>query len=192
MDAGNMDRKYFYAFVKGLTNIKYKEAFLRSKKDFDLDESMDLQFLYANLFNDQETSLSQFNKLVESCLQVIEVIVQNNMTKDQLEEFLSNQVQAKEDHKKQIATFWKNDCTKIITALTEPLRNETSGIAEMDWEIQLTTASRHQASINKQSATVLIQPKRGNARDKIMFEIEKKDARLILDKLASLEKVLEA
>ena len=192
MDAGSMDRKYFYAFVKGLTNIKYKEAFLRSKKDFDLDESTDLQFLYANLFTDQETSLDQFNKLVESCLQVIEVIVQNNMTKDQLEEFLTNQVQAKEDHKKQIATFWKNDSTKIITALTEPLRNETSGIAEIDWEIQLTTASRHQASINKQSATVLIQPKRGNARDKIMFEIEKKDARLILDKLASLEKVLEA
>ena len=52
MDAGSMDRKYFYAFVKGLTNIKYKEAFLRSTKDFDLDESMDLQFLYANLFND--------------------------------------------------------------------------------------------------------------------------------------------
>jgi hypothetical protein len=37
-----MDRKYFYAFVKGLTNIKYKTAFLRSKKDFDFDESMDL------------------------------------------------------------------------------------------------------------------------------------------------------
>lgn len=57
IDAGSMDRKYFYAFVKGLTNIKYKEAFLRSKKDFDLDESMDLQFLYANLFNEQETTL---------------------------------------------------------------------------------------------------------------------------------------
>jgi hypothetical protein len=52
-----MDRKYFYALVKGLTIIKYKEAFLRSKRDFDIDESMDLQFLYANLFNDQETSL---------------------------------------------------------------------------------------------------------------------------------------
>lgn len=57
MDAGSMDRKYFYAFVKGLTNIKYKDAFLRSKRDFDLDESMDLSFLYSNLFNEQETSL---------------------------------------------------------------------------------------------------------------------------------------
>lgn len=59
VDAGGMDRKYFYAFVKGLTNIKYKETFLRSKKDFDLDESMDLQFLYANLFNEQETTLER-------------------------------------------------------------------------------------------------------------------------------------
>ena len=42
IDAGGMDRKYFYAFIKGLANIKYKDAFLRSKKDFDLDESMDL------------------------------------------------------------------------------------------------------------------------------------------------------
>jgi hypothetical protein len=39
---------------------------------------------------------------------------------------------------------------------------------------------------------VLIQPKRGNQRDKIMFEIEKKDAKLILDKISSLEKVLES
>ena len=100
-------------------------------------------------------------------------------------------MQAKEDHKKQIATYWKNEQSKIMAALGEPLRNETSGIAELDWEVQLTTASRHQASINKQSATVLIQPKRGNQRDKIMFEIEKKDARLILDKLSALDKVLE-
>ena len=33
IDAGTMDRKYFYAFFKGLTNIKYKEAFIRSKKE---------------------------------------------------------------------------------------------------------------------------------------------------------------
>ena len=141
--AGGMDRKYFYAFVKGLTNIKYKEAFLRSGKDFDLDESMDLQFLYGNLFNEQETTLDQFNKLVESCLQIIEIIVQNNFSKDQLEDFLANNVKGKDDHKKQFALFWKNESAKIISALQEPLRNATSGIAELDREIQLTTASRH-------------------------------------------------
>ena len=107
--AGGMDRKYFYAFVKGLTNIKYKEAFLRSGRDFDLDESMDLQFLYGNLFNEQETTLDQFNKLVESSLQMIEIIVQNNFTKVQLEEFLASSVRGKDDHKKQFALFWKNE-----------------------------------------------------------------------------------
>lgn len=42
LDAGGMDRKFFYAFIKGLTNIKYKDAFLRSRSDFDLDDGMDL------------------------------------------------------------------------------------------------------------------------------------------------------
>ena len=126
-------------------------------------------------------------------MQIIEIIVQNNFTKEQLEEFLSNNVTgAKEDHKKQFAQFWKNEQAKIIAALSEPLRNENSGIGEIDWEIQLTTASRHQGSVNKQSATVLIQPKRGNQRDKIMFEIDKKDAKLIIDKISALDKVLEA
>ncbi len=56
LDAGGMDRKYFYAFFKGLVQIKYKEHLLKSK-EMEVDESMDLQFLYSNLFNDQETSL---------------------------------------------------------------------------------------------------------------------------------------
>jgi hypothetical protein len=56
VDAGGMDRKYFYAFVKGLANIKYKDYFSKSK-DFEIDDSLDLQFLYTNLFNGQETSL---------------------------------------------------------------------------------------------------------------------------------------
>ena len=39
---------------------------------------------------------------------------------------------------------------------------------------------------------MLVQPKRGNQRDKIMFEIDKKDAKMMLDKIAALEKVIEA
>ena len=54
--AGGMDRKYFYAFIKGLVQIKYRDYF-RKSKDFEVDETMDLQFLYSNLFNEQETSL---------------------------------------------------------------------------------------------------------------------------------------
>ena len=56
VDAGGMDRKYFYAFVKGLVNIKYKDFFSKSK-DFEIDETLDLQFLYSNLFNSKETTL---------------------------------------------------------------------------------------------------------------------------------------
>lgn len=56
VDAGGMDKKYFYAFIKGLVNIKYKEYFAKNK-DFEVDETLDLQFLYSNLFNSQETSL---------------------------------------------------------------------------------------------------------------------------------------
>ena len=101
-------------------------------------------------------------------------------------------MRAKDDHKRQIALYWKNEQNKIIKALNEPLRNQTSGISEIDWEIHVTTASRHQGNINKQSATVVIQPKRGNLRDKIIFEMGKKDAKLILDKLSSLDALLQS
>jgi len=33
---------------------------------------------------------AEFNKIVVGCMQVIEVVVQNNMNKDQLEDFLAN------------------------------------------------------------------------------------------------------
>jgi hypothetical protein len=43
LDAGGMDRKYFYAFVKGLASIKYKEYFLKNKEtSSEVDETMDL------------------------------------------------------------------------------------------------------------------------------------------------------
>ena len=58
MDAGikieayGMDKKYFYAFIKGLATIKYKSYLLRNKETAtEVDESMDIQFLYNNLFN---------------------------------------------------------------------------------------------------------------------------------------------
>jgi hypothetical protein len=52
LDCGGMDRKYFYAFIKGLSQIKYKDYFLKCKDTKDeIDENMDLSFLYSNLFN---------------------------------------------------------------------------------------------------------------------------------------------
>ncbi len=41
VEAGGLDKKYFYAFFKGLVNIKYKEYFVKSK-DFEVDDSLDL------------------------------------------------------------------------------------------------------------------------------------------------------
>ena len=43
LDAAGMDKKYFYAFIKGLSTIKYKEYFLKSSVKSDAqDENMDL------------------------------------------------------------------------------------------------------------------------------------------------------
>lgn len=81
IDPSGMDRQYFYAFFKGLTSIKYKDALKE-------DESMDLKFLYENLFDPEETSLDEFNKLVDQCLQVIEALVAGNYGREELEEFL--------------------------------------------------------------------------------------------------------
>ena len=43
IEAWGMDRKYFYAFFKGLATIKYKDYLLKNKETAgDVDESMDL------------------------------------------------------------------------------------------------------------------------------------------------------
>ena len=43
IDAPGMDKKYFYAFLKGLSTIKYKDYFLKNKDlASEVDESMDL------------------------------------------------------------------------------------------------------------------------------------------------------
>jgi len=41
VEAGGMDKKYFYAFFKGLVSIKYKEYFAKNK-DFEVDDTLDL------------------------------------------------------------------------------------------------------------------------------------------------------
>jgi len=46
-------------------------------------------------------------------------------------------------------------------------------------------ASRHEANINKQAATVAIMPKKGGA--KVLFEVDKASAKMVLDKLNTIE-----
>ena len=67
--------------------------------------------------------------------------------------------------------------------------SEVEGISDIDWQIHLTTASRHQPKLNQQSATLVIQPKTGNQRERIMFEVNKADVAMMLDKLSVIDQV---
>ena len=62
-------------------------------------------------------------------------------------------------------------------------------MADIDWEIHVTTNSRYQTGINKRTATVLVNPTVCNGAkgsDKIIFEVSKSDVNSILDKIDSV------
>ena len=84
------------------------------------------------------------------------------MDKETLEKYMTRKVSARDDIKKAISMFWKQEKSKILQALRIPTANETEGIADIDWQIHLSTASRHQPKLNQQSATLVIQPQKGN------------------------------
>ena len=92
--AGDMDRKYFLAFLKGLCQIKYKDLYtkLKIKEGEALDAQMDLEFLYSNLFDPDQFSADQFNQLVESGMRVIADLLEMNMSKEALDEYLQRKV----------------------------------------------------------------------------------------------------
>ena len=41
--------------------------------------------------------------------------------------------------------------------LTKSTKNQTQGIKSMDWEVHLTTNSRHQSNVQKYSATMIVE-----------------------------------
>ena len=67
------DRKYLLAFFKGLCQVQYKDLFakLRLKQQEVVDETMDLEFLYAQLFQPRQMSPEEFNSLVENGMRLI-------------------------------------------------------------------------------------------------------------------------
>ena len=104
--AGDLDRKYFLAFLKGLSQIKFKDAFKKVKDAKsnqhgntaeEEEEDVDLGFLYQNLFDPHTTSPDEFNTLVENTLRVLSEIVANNFSKEDLEQYLVRKVSARED-----------------------------------------------------------------------------------------------
>ena len=78
-----------------------------------------------------------------------------------------------------------------MSAIRTPTNAASEGLAHIDWQIQMTSASRHRGTKErKQSATVLLQARKTpDLRDKIMFEVTKEDVKLMLDKLSILDQI---
>ena len=123
-------------------------------------------------------------------MRMISEIVSLNMDKEQLEKYLARKVSAREETKKAIVLFWKQERASVIRAVRAPTANDTEGFSDIDWTISLTTAGRRQPKANQQSATMVIVPKNGDQRDRIMFEVSKSDVSLMLDKLAVLDAIV--
>ena len=86
--AHELDRKYMIAFLKGLSEVKYREYFAKAKAaqaNQEEEEPMDLEFLYTNLFDESVTSADDFNNLVENGMKLLAAIVVPNLSKDALE-----------------------------------------------------------------------------------------------------------
>ena len=89
-----------------------------------------------------------FNQLVDSGMRLLSEMVSLNMDKEQLDKYLTRKVSAREDTKKAITLFWKQERANIIRAVRAPTANAVEGLADIDWQIHLTTAGRHQPKVN--------------------------------------------
>ena len=107
--ASDLDRKYLVAFFKGLVSIKYADLFAKVAKanNEEAPEVMDLDFLYSNLFNQEVTPPEVFNQLVESGLRLIEDLLEQNLPKEKLDDYLTRRVRAADESRKAVTQFWK-------------------------------------------------------------------------------------
>ena len=69
---------------------------------------MDLEFLYAQLFEPSQMSPDEFNSLVDNGMRLIKELLELNPSKDDLENYL-RKVNCKEETRKVIAQFWKQE-----------------------------------------------------------------------------------
>ena len=79
-----------------------------------------------------------------------------------------------------------------MQAVRQPTANKVEGLADIDWEINLVTASRHKPKVKQQSATLVLQPSTGGHKQRIMFEASKANVTQMLDKLAVVDQFIEA
>ena len=80
---------------------------------------------------------------MEATLRLLSELVSLNMDKEQLERYMTRKVSGRDETKKAIAIFWKQERANIIRAVRAPTANDTEGVADLDWQIHLTTAGRH-------------------------------------------------
>ena len=81
-------------------------------------------------------------------MRLITEIVSANMDKEKLDGYMAAKVQGKEETKKAISMWWKQEQANILAAIRGPTASETEGIADIDWQISLTTATRHSTKVN--------------------------------------------
>ena len=86
-------------------------------------ETVDLEYLYTNLIGPNSMAPDQFNQLVESTMRLMSEIVSLNVDKEQLDKYLTRKVSAREETKKAITIFWKQERANIIRALRAPTSN---------------------------------------------------------------------
>ncbi len=117
----DVDRKYLLAFFKGLCQVKYKDLYakLRLKQNDVVDQTMDLEFLYAQLFQPGQMSPDEFNSLVENGMRLIADLLELNPSKDALEDYL-RKVNCSEETRKVIAQFWKQEVGQLLQAVKSP------------------------------------------------------------------------
>ena len=130
--ASELDRKTFLAFLRGLSQIKFRSQFKKleqaksktSAADEGVDENevVDLEYLYTNLIGSSMQS-DQFNQLVESTMRLMSEIVSLNVDKEQLDKYLARKVSGREETKKAISIFWKQERANIIRAIRAPTSN---------------------------------------------------------------------
>ena len=143
---------------------------------------------FAYLKGEEEIERDLNEILDEGSRQVLKQVVSSNYSLDDLRAFLDQNLELKEDQKKLLFKFWKAHGRRVMQNIEKPVSNNTQGLKQIDWEINLTTHSRHQSNIQHKSATVLLQPRehQGSGDDRILFEVSKQDLATMLSKIDSV------
>ena len=66
-------------------------------------------------------------------MRLITEIISLNMDKDTLDKYMARKVSARDDTKKAISMFWKQEKPKIMQAVRVATASDCEGIADIDW-----------------------------------------------------------